>query len=79
VVLSVFAEIAALTDCDAIQEKFDIAAANHDRESAAGVSRLPFALLTTRYMDAADARTRAGGCYWSTGGGSPPCASSGVP
>ena len=58
---AVYAEIARETDCDRLQEMFDIAAANHDRELAAG--RLEQAEWAVGYMAAADARMRAVGCY----------------
>jgi hypothetical protein len=55
----VYNEILAMTDCTALQEKFDIAAANNDRETA-GTKQFQW---TLGYMQASDNRMREIGCY----------------
>lgn len=57
-VVAVFARIAAETDCAALQQEFDTAADNHDRD--AGTDR---GELELRYMNAADKRMDKAGCY----------------
>lgn len=56
---AVYDRIAALTDCDALQHEFDVAAANNDAAEP-GTSQHR---QTTGYMAAADDRMRAVGCY----------------
>lgn len=56
---TVYAQIAADTDCDSLQETFDRAAANNDTAAAGSAE----ARWTTGYMTAADERMRAIGCY----------------
>jgi hypothetical protein len=58
---AVYAEIDRLTDCSALQEKFDIADANHTIDVDRGSNAL--ARIDTSYMKAADARMREIGCY----------------
>ena len=58
---SVYKQIARMTNCAKLQEKFDIAADNHDREVQQG--DLEMMKITTSYMDAADNRMSEVGCY----------------
>ncbi len=58
-VQSVYSEILNLTDCDGLQRKFDVAAANNDREEAG----TPNHRITLGYMIAADDTLEARGCY----------------
>lgn len=60
--VDVYNEILAMTDCAALQEKFDIASANNARE-AAGTKQFQW---TLGYMKVADDRMRAVGCYDAT-------------
>ena len=55
----VYEEIFSLSDCGELQEKFDIAAANNDRETP-GTAMFK---LTMGYMAAADERMREVECY----------------
>ena len=55
----VYEEIFSLSDCSELQEKFDIAAANNDRETP-GTAMFK---LTLGYMTATDDRMREVGCY----------------
>jgi hypothetical protein len=55
---SVYAQIFS-SSCEELQEQFDIAAENNDRETA-GTERFR---MTLGYMRAADDRMRAQGCY----------------
>lgn len=56
-----YERIEALTDCAALQEAFDTAADNHDRDDARG--RLDLMKIDSSYMDAADDRMGDVGCY----------------
>lgn len=58
---AVYREIAAETNCARLQEMFDIADANHERAVAA--NDLDQMAWTLGYMQAADDRMRALGCY----------------
>ncbi len=51
---AVYARIASLTDCGTLRAEFDIAAANHDRTGDRGA---------IGYMEAAEDRMEAIGCY----------------
>lgn len=53
---AVYAQLAAETDCSALQASFDQAEVTHRRGGSWGP-------LGTSYMEAADARMRAIGCY----------------
>lgn len=53
---TVYAEIAAQTDCTELQASFDRGEATHERGGSWGP-------LGTSYMEAADTRMRAIGCY----------------
>lgn len=55
----VYAELAALTDCAALQEKFDVAANNNERETPG----TPLFDITLSYMRYTDDRLEAVGCY----------------
>jgi len=55
----VYDRIASLTDCAALQQEFDTAAASHDR-AAAGSDQ---AEAATSYMEAADDRLKELNCY----------------
>lgn len=57
----VYARIAAMTDCAALQQSFDTAFENHGRDRARG--RHDLAVISTAYMGAADDRMRQIGCY----------------
>lgn len=52
----VYARIAKMTDCDALQEQFDLAERTHQRGGDWGP-------IGTAYMQAADDRMREVGCY----------------
>lgn len=56
---AVYSEIRSETDCDRLQEMFDIAAANNDRATP-GTSEHRY---TLGYMQAANDRMSAIGCY----------------
>jgi hypothetical protein len=58
---AVYERIAAETDCAELQKEFDTAEANHDRDS--GTGKTTAAEIDTSYMEVADARMRAVGCY----------------
>ncbi len=58
---AVYRRIEAMRDCDKLQEQFDIAAANHDRDIDRGA--IDLAQIDTGYMMAADDRLREVGCY----------------
>lgn len=58
---AVYAEIAAQTDCAALQATFDRAEANG--KSARSGGNLSLAKVTTSYMETADARMRQINCY----------------
>jgi hypothetical protein len=53
---AVYARIAKMTDCDALQEQFDLAERTHQRGGEWGP-------IGTAYMQAADDRMREVGCY----------------
>lgn len=55
----VIARINSLTDCEALQDEFDQAAENNEREDPG----TPTFELTTSYMEAADTRMAEIGCY----------------
>lgn len=57
--LEVYEAILSLTDCVALQEQFDVAAANNEREEPG----TPLFLATLGYMAAADNRMGELGCY----------------
>lgn len=56
---AVYARIAALTDCQALQREFDVAMDNADRQHDAGGT----ADASLAYSEAADERMREVGCY----------------
>lgn len=56
-----YERIESMTDCAALQEAFDTAAANHDRDSAR--DRLDLMKIDSSYMDAAHDRMGDVGCY----------------
>lgn len=56
---AVYQRIASESDCGALQAEFDTAGADHDR----AVPGSEAALWSTAYMEAADARMKAVGCY----------------
>lgn len=58
---AVYAEIASETNCVELQSMFDRADANG--KAARARHNLVMAKVTTAYMEAADARMRAIGCY----------------
>lgn len=58
---AVYERIAAMTDCRALQQEFDMADSNHKRDLAAG--RTEQATWSTAYMKAADERMKAMKCY----------------
>lgn len=57
--LQSYEEIFALTDCALLQDKFDTAAANNDRETPG----TPLFRITLGYMTATDQHMRDIGCY----------------
>jgi hypothetical protein len=57
---AVYARIAGMTDCAALQKEFDTAATNHDADLKRGT--LDLAKISTAYMQAAQDRMRAVGC-----------------
>lgn len=57
----VYQIIASLTSCSALQERFDTAFENHQRDIKRGATGL--AEVDTGYMNAADKRMKALGCY----------------
>jgi len=59
-----FQEILSLTDCAALQAKFDTASANNSRETAG----TPLFKVTLGYMKAADQRMKDLSCYGSSSG-----------
>lgn len=56
---AVYQEILDLTDCNKLQEKFDIAASNNERETPG----TPLFRVTLGYMTAADDTMEARSCY----------------
>jgi hypothetical protein len=58
---AVYARIAKMTNCSSLQEQFEFAAANHDRDIDRGAVDL--AVIDTEYMSAADDRMRELMCY----------------
>ena len=59
---SVYAAIAALSNCDAVQLEFDTAEANFYREVNGGPSREPYRQAALGYMNAAADRGSELGC-----------------
>jgi hypothetical protein len=57
----VYRRIAKLTDCARLQDEFDTAETNHERDIARG--RTDLAEIDTSYMTAADERMQQVGCY----------------
>jgi hypothetical protein len=58
-IVSVYEDILSLTDCGSLQDKFNTAADNNDREEP-GTEKFK---ITLGYMTATDDKMRAGGCY----------------
>lgn len=58
-VASVYSEILNMSNCVGLQARFDIAAANSDRETPGA----PLFKITRGYMAAADDTLRRRGCY----------------